>query len=299
VISSLPPLRRSLLTLPSVLGMAALPAPAASQVKASPIGTVSQTIDGTTIEVRYSRPSARGRDLFGNDAVVSWGYMWTPGANWATRLHLSGPVEVEGEELSDGEYSLWIQPRPGPWQVHLHPNPVLYHTGEYPSPEAFQLSLEVEPTRADHSMEMLTFTFPEVTATGGTLRMQWGRTAIDLDLEVRPTMTLGGMGDEEMAPYVGTYEAAIDTPGGAVATTIEVSPSDDQLVAAISAFGGARAALIPTATPHEFHFVFLRDGRIFNAEDAPARFEMGPDGAERLVIMGIRGEVWMEGERVR
>lgn len=297
--ATLPTVRQPLVALLAVLGAVVLPSEATSQVKASPFGTVSQTIDGTTVELRYSRPSARGRDLFGDGAVVSWGYMWTPGANWATRLHLSGPVKLEGEHLPAGEYSLWVQPRPSAWEIHLHPNPVLYHTGEYPSPEDFQLSVEVEPTSADHAVEMLTFSFPEVTPTGGTLRMQWGRTAIDLDLEVRPTMALGEMTDEEMEPYLGTYEGAVDTPGGEAPTTIDVTASEGQLMLTISAFGGARAALIPTATPHDFSLAFLRDGEIFNVEDAPAGFEMGPDGANRLVIMGIRGEVWMQGERVR
>ena len=42
-------------------------------------------VNGTTITLDFSRPVARGRDsLFGG--VVHWGELWTPGANWATKL---------------------------------------------------------------------------------------------------------------------------------------------------------------------------------------------------------------------
>ena len=41
---------------------------AVAQVKASEPASVSQTVDGTTITVVYSRPQARGRDsLFGGE----------------------------------------------------------------------------------------------------------------------------------------------------------------------------------------------------------------------------------------
>lgn len=268
------------------------------QVHASPLGTVSQTIDGTEIEVRYSRPAARGRELFGN--LIDWGYMWTPGANWATRLRVTRPVHLEGRYLPRGDYSLWFQAGPDRWTINVHPNPVLFHTGEYPSPEDFQLSFGEAPVDPGHYAEMLTFSFPAVRPDGGTLRMHWGETAIDLDIAVMPTMTLAPMHRGEAAPYLGRYSGTVEFPGGDVRRdAAEVALDDDGLLVMRLDELGFALHLVPTGGPHEFALVAVRDGGIFNVEQEPVRFEMGPDGARRLAARGIRDEMFFDMERVR
>jgi hypothetical protein len=85
----------------TLIGIMTLPAPGAAQIRASELGTVSQTIDGTTIAIEYSRPRARGRDsLFGG--VVHWGEHWTPGANWATTFDVNHDIEVNGKPVPVG-----------------------------------------------------------------------------------------------------------------------------------------------------------------------------------------------------
>jgi hypothetical protein len=49
---------------------------AGAQNLKSQLGTVSQTIAGTRVEIVYRRPVARGRELFGS--LVSWGRVWDP-----------------------------------------------------------------------------------------------------------------------------------------------------------------------------------------------------------------------------
>ena len=74
--------------------------PASAQIRRSERGSVSQTVDGTTITVEYSRPQVRGRDsLFGS--VVPWGKVWT-GANWATTFTANRPVTVAGHPVTPG-----------------------------------------------------------------------------------------------------------------------------------------------------------------------------------------------------
>jgi len=54
----------------SLLAAVCVPVALEAQIRASELGTVSQTIDGTVISVEYSRPRARGRaSLFGTKAV--------------------------------------------------------------------------------------------------------------------------------------------------------------------------------------------------------------------------------------
>ena len=72
-----------------------------AQVMPSERGTVSQTVDGTTITIEYSRPVARGRTPFPD--VVRYGRPWTPGANWATTIEVDKPIHLNGNELPKGK----------------------------------------------------------------------------------------------------------------------------------------------------------------------------------------------------
>src|SRR5438046_2812123 len=102
------------------LGLLVVPDPAASQVRASERGSVSQTIDGTTVEVSYGRPALRGRTPFGG--VVHWGEVWTPGANFSTTLRVSRPVRLGDQAVPAGTYSLWVVATPTAWTLYLHRN---------------------------------------------------------------------------------------------------------------------------------------------------------------------------------
>ena len=79
---------------------------AEAQIRASERATVSQTVDGTVITVDFARPRRRGRaQVFGEE--VKWEEIWTPGANMATTLELSKPVQINGHPVAKGKYSVW------------------------------------------------------------------------------------------------------------------------------------------------------------------------------------------------
>ncbi|MEN8374633.1 MAG: DUF2911 domain-containing protein [Gemmatimonadota bacterium] len=273
------------------------PRPGAAQIKASEIGSVTQTIDGTVLTVEYSRPQARGRSpLFGG--LVDWGYLWTPGANWATTVEASGPIEFAGKLLPAGKYSMWMQAQPEEWLVHLHPNPRLFHTGEYPETDEFQISVPIAPTEADHYAEVLTFSFPAVSPDGGVLRMHWGSTAIDVPVGVEPSLLAFTMSEEEMAPFLGAYEGHTNSAAGPRDMKLSIAAHEGQLLATIPQWSNAQFTLIPTARPDRFKVAWLRDGKLFQVEDEPMIFAMEEGTATSAVIIGIRNQPWFELERI-
>ena len=58
----------------------------------SPAQTVSQDFSTSKIEITYSRPSARGRKVFGE--LVPFGQPWRTGANAATKITFGEDVEI-------------------------------------------------------------------------------------------------------------------------------------------------------------------------------------------------------------
>ncbi len=155
---------------------------AQSGIRPSQHGTVSQRVGYTDIAISYNRPVARGRTLFGE--LVNWGRIWTPGADSATMIEFSRDVEVEGQALKAGSYSLWMapQPVPEPWTVIVSKAVHLFHT-PYPGERYDVLRLSVSPEEGAH-MEVLAFYFPVVTPDSAVLRMHWGTTVVPLRIRV-------------------------------------------------------------------------------------------------------------------
>ena len=56
----------------------------------SQLGKVVQKLVGTTIEINYSRPNAKGRKIWGD--LVPYGQVWRLGANESTKITTSGDI---------------------------------------------------------------------------------------------------------------------------------------------------------------------------------------------------------------
>jgi len=176
-----------------------------AQIRASEPALVAQTIDGTRMTVEYSRPRARTRDsLFGR--VVTWGEVWTPGANMATTLDVSKDVKVNGFALAKGKYSVWLVVRSSaPWTMVLDPRPKLFHT-QHPDSVANQIRFPVTPAAAPFT-EALTWSFSGIRRNAVVLAMDWGRVRVPLEIEVTPSLKLTYPADQS-GPYLGTYSFA-------------------------------------------------------------------------------------------
>ena len=162
------------LTIPHNAGLAAQ-----SKVRPSQRGSVTQRIADTIITIDYSRPVARGRELFGK--LVPWGRVWCPGADDATTIEASLPIKIDGKELPAGKYSLWAQPQQEQWTVIFNRNHAVWHT-RYPEGQD-ALRLEVTPRTGSH-METLAFYFPVVDGRKAELVLHWGTTVVPLGVEV-------------------------------------------------------------------------------------------------------------------
>jgi hypothetical protein len=86
--------------------------------RASPLDSVTATVDGATLKVCYGRPSARGRVMLGGQNP--FGQPWRLGANEPTRLTLPFAADVAGVRVEPGTYSLYVVPQATSWEVHVN-----------------------------------------------------------------------------------------------------------------------------------------------------------------------------------
>jgi hypothetical protein len=168
-------MRKAILT----LALLAMPQVVCGQVRLSEKATVSQVINGTTITLEYYRPVARGREaLFGS--VVRWGETWTPGANWATTLETSRDIQLNGQRVPRGKYSVWmITAQDSAWTVFLHKDARLFHTRRPRGTDDDVARFQATPVTAPQ-LEALMWYFPNIQRDSAVLRMHWGTTAIDM-----------------------------------------------------------------------------------------------------------------------
>jgi hypothetical protein len=153
---------------------------AAQEPPASQHGTVSQTVNTTTISLEYDRPVLRGRSVFGD--ILDYDAVWTPGANRATWIDFSAPVRVQGEELPAGRYGVWTIPHQGgPWEW-IFVREWDSHHSFFPM-ETEALRVRATPEAGAH-MEVLAFYFPVVGPYQTMLRFHWGEIVVPLAIEV-------------------------------------------------------------------------------------------------------------------
>jgi len=142
--------------------------------KASPLGEVEQVIGLTTVDIEYSRPSVRDRQIFGD--LVPFDQVWRLGANKNTTIELSGPVEIEGQKLPKGKYSMFAIPHEGAWELIFNKNADLWSESDRKEEEdVLRVKVKSEPSEFT---ETLLISFDEVKDDKARLDIRWEKTRV-------------------------------------------------------------------------------------------------------------------------
>ncbi|PYO75105.1 MAG: DUF2911 domain-containing protein [Gemmatimonadetes bacterium] len=137
----------------------------------SPADSVRANVAGAALSVRYSRPSARGRVIFGN--VVPWDQVWRTGANEATVFETSSDLVVGGTTLPAGKYTLWTIPGRAAWKLIINRNTGQWGTAYDAKYDFARLDMKVEALA--QPVEQFTIAI-DPQGSGGVLKLEWERT---------------------------------------------------------------------------------------------------------------------------
>ncbi len=157
----------------------------------SPAATVSQTIGISTVTVKYSRPSVKGREIWG--ALVPYGWNkqpfgagneapWRAGANENTTIQFSHPVKVQGQTVPAGEYGLFfVINKDNTGEVVLSKDYRSWGSFWY-DPKHDQLRAPIQ-LRAIPNTELLTYDFGNLTKNAGELELNWEKKQFPVSIE--------------------------------------------------------------------------------------------------------------------
>lgn len=149
----------------------------------SPKGTVKQTVGVTDVTINYSRPSVKGRAVFGD--LVPFDKIWRTGANSATTIAFDGPVKIDGIEVPAGEYAVLTTPGPEGWVLMLNKNLKVSGSNGYTAAEDVLTSKM--SVKSGEFTEMLTFTFDNVKDDAADVTLRWEKTMVSFHLEAPAT----------------------------------------------------------------------------------------------------------------
>ena len=158
--------------------LAACLAVAAIALAHNPRGKAEATFAGKAVTVEYGRPSLNGRDML---AQAAPGMVWRLGSENATTITTEGDLMIGSNMAAAGAYSLFAKKTDDGWDLLVNSETGQSGLAHDPEKDLFSHALKVE--KADDAAEMFTITLM-ADGMNGTLRMQWGTTALVTDLMV-------------------------------------------------------------------------------------------------------------------
>jgi hypothetical protein len=161
----------------------------------SPTQTIRQDFGLSTVELSYSRPSVKGRKVFGD--LVPYGKVWRTGANQATTLTFGEEVMIGDKKVPAGKYGLLTIPEKDQWTV------IITKQLDVTSPAAYKQDQDVvrvsaKPEFLPFSLETLTMTFDNVTANSMYLGIIWDKTMVNIPIKVDVDSKIMGQIDNIM-----------------------------------------------------------------------------------------------------
>ena len=157
--------------------------------RVSPASEVEQMVGLTEIEIEYSRPSIRGREVFGN--LVPFGKVWRTGADNSTKISFDTDVIISGKTIQSGTYSIFSIPNKESWEIIFYSDVELWGVPRDWSENkiVFSSMFDVKKLKKSNTVETFTISFNDLTNNDVNMCISWENTLVEIKIEV-PTRSM-------------------------------------------------------------------------------------------------------------
>lgn len=157
----------------------------------SPAGNITQTIGISTVNVNYSRPSVKNREVWGALVPYGWNVQgfgagnsapWRAGANENTVIKFSHDATVEGKHVPAGSYGLFfVINKDNTGEVILSKDYRSWGSFFYnPTQDLLRSNIQL---RTIPQTELLTYDFINTTKTSAELVLNWEKKQFPVKIE--------------------------------------------------------------------------------------------------------------------
>jgi hypothetical protein len=147
---------------------------------ASPDAELKQQVGFAEIEVKYSRPGAKGRKVFGE--LVPYGEIWRTGAHDATTIRFSDSVKLEGNPIPPGTYSLFTIPTENQWTIILNKVAEMHGTSDYTQDQDL-VRFNVKSEKSSRLYESFTIEINDLIKNSAVLFIAWENIQVKVAIE--------------------------------------------------------------------------------------------------------------------
>lgn len=172
----------------------------------SPVQTIKQDIGVGFIELKYARPSARDRKVFGN--VVPYNTMWRTGANAATLIKFTDKVTINDKILDTGSYALYTIPGKENWEIIFNKGVSNWGNDGYKETEDV-LRITVPVNKLKKAVETFTIAFENMKPSACDIHLIWEKTdvsfSVTMDVKEKLKAQIEAGMNADKKPY---YQAA-------------------------------------------------------------------------------------------
>ncbi|MBN8671551.1 MAG: DUF2911 domain-containing protein [Chitinophagales bacterium] len=172
----------------------------------SPTSKLTQEFSTSNIEISYSRPSMRGRKIFGE--LVAFGNVWRTGANSATKVKFGEDVTVGGQAVKAGEYAIYTIPGATEWEIIL--NKGIGNWGNAGYDKADDVArFKIAPKALDKNVQTFTINIGNITYSTCNIEMMWEKTKIIIPVKANNEERLSASIDKAINnPNIPYFQAA-------------------------------------------------------------------------------------------
>ena len=169
----------------------------------SPTQTIDQAFALSNIKIEYSRPSVKGRIIYGD--LVPYGKLWRTGANSATKITFGDDVKINGKPLLAGTYAVYTLPGRDSWDIYF--NRDLSRGGDVAGykQEEEALKIQATPTTLPNMVETFTINIADMTASTATIELLWEKTRVPIfvtaDFDEKVMKNIEAALEKDSRPY--------------------------------------------------------------------------------------------------
>jgi hypothetical protein len=152
----------------------------------SPKAEASTTINGKKITIKYSAPSVRGRQVFGDGGVISKDPtypVWRAGANSATTLITEGDLDIGGLKVPKGTYTLFVLLGQPQWKLIVNKQTGQWGLSYDQSKDLGRVDMTMSKPAAP--VETFKIILDGTGGNKGKLTMEWADTAGSVPLTIQ------------------------------------------------------------------------------------------------------------------
>lgn len=147
----------------------------------SPFQKIEQKVGLTDVTLEYSRPSMKGRTIFGG--LVPYDIMWRTGANANTKITFSDEVEIGGKTLKAGSYAVYTKPGTTNWEVYFYSDANNWGTPEKWDESKVAAKVSVPAYPMPVVIETFTMTFDDLKNDAAVLGILWEKTYVGVPIK--------------------------------------------------------------------------------------------------------------------